>query len=347
MPRIRSIIATMGIVAMLGLAPAAAASPDGGAADAAVGRAPLALGISDIDDSWSLDGLDAETAHLGGHVPAIWGIWRTWEDPALGDFPDRALLDGISDRGAVPMIYWQPDPLDRGLDLSFRSIARGDHDPYLVRWARAAAAYGRPVLVRFAFEMNGTWFPWSVGRPGNSPAEFVAAWRHVVGLVRAEGATDVRFIWNPAGGGPALARLPLASIYPGDAWVDYAGFDAYNRDTAAGWRSMVELYRPAMRAIRALTRRPVIVAETGSVPGARKAAWIRTGYPEVRRRWPGIVAIVYFDVDMRVRDPRTHHDWRLASPAGALRAYLGLLDDRRFSGRLANRGATTWLPSPR
>ena len=39
--------------------------------------------------------------------------------------------------------------------------------------------------------MNGNWFPWSETRNGNSSGEYVAAWRHVRDIFRAEGVTNV------------------------------------------------------------------------------------------------------------------------------------------------------------
>lgn len=300
-------------------------------------RPPLVLGVSDIDDSWTLEGLDRETASLGGHVPAIWSLWRGWGTSWLGPFPPRALLDGIADRGAVPLLYWQMDT-----DVTYAQIAAGQYDDYLHRWAADARAFGRPVLVRYAFEMNGTWMPWSVGRPGNSPAEFLAAWRRIVGTVRGDGATNVRFIWNPSFPGPRNGT-PIADIWPGDAWVDYVGIDAYNW-ARSGWKSMVDLYAPAMKAIRALTWKRVIICETASSPdGGDKAAWIRDGYREVYRRWPGIIAIVYFDIDMRSVG---HEDWRLESPTGARAEYRRLLGLARFSGSLSGAGTTRWLARP-
>ena len=44
---------------------------------------------------------------------------------------------------------------------------------------KQAQEWGHPFFLRFDWEMNGFWFPWSEGVNGNKPGEFVAAWRHV------------------------------------------------------------------------------------------------------------------------------------------------------------------------
>ena len=44
------------------------------------------------------------------------------------------------------------------------------------------------------YEMNGTGTPGGQGHA--PPAYFVAAWRHVVGVFRGEGAANVTWLWT-------------------------------------------------------------------------------------------------------------------------------------------------------
>jgi hypothetical protein len=44
---------------------------------------------------------------------------------------------------------------------------------------KQAAAYNRHFLIRFAHEMNGDWYPQSVGQSGGTPDDYVAAYRRV------------------------------------------------------------------------------------------------------------------------------------------------------------------------
>jgi len=91
----------------------------------------LALGVS-MPDNRDLATLDAFTASVGGHAPAIWSLWSDWGgwDAA---FPDLEFMNGIRQRGAVPMFFWQPvDPTD--LDdprFTYPTIIAGDHDEYI------------------------------------------------------------------------------------------------------------------------------------------------------------------------------------------------------------------------
>ena len=90
----------------------------------------------------------------------------------------------VERRGSIPEITWEPWDTTKPLGASqprysLRNIADGKFDSYIRTWARTLAAYGGEVQLRFAQEMNGDWYPWGRGTNGNTPAEFVKAWRHV------------------------------------------------------------------------------------------------------------------------------------------------------------------------
>ena len=73
----------------------------------------------------------------------------------------------------------------------------GRYDEYIREFAEEARAWGHPFFLRFNWEMNGDWFPWSEGVNGNPSGEYVAAWRHVHDIFAAVGATNVTWVWCP------------------------------------------------------------------------------------------------------------------------------------------------------
>ncbi len=81
--------------------------------------------------------------------------------------------------------------------------------------------------MRFNWEMNGRWFPWSEGVNGNKSGEYVTAWRHVHDIFTAVGANKVTWVWCP-NIDPNRIFLDLASQYPGDEYVDWTCLDGYN-----------------------------------------------------------------------------------------------------------------------
>lgn len=288
----------------------------------------LALGVSMLpyDD---MAAVDAFTASVGGHTPAIWSIWRDWGDTTR-TFPAMTFLNGLKARHIVPMVMWQPvdgrDPTRAA--FTYHRINQGFFDDYIRKWATKAKAWGGRIILRFAHEMDGRWFPWGIGNFDNTPAKFVKAWKRIWTIFKGPGgvgATNVAFLWSPLA--PCACQPDL---YPGDGYVDYVGMSAFNWG-GADWRPLIEPVHRRYLQLRQLTHKPIILAETGSAPGVDKAAWITKGYQAVYTDTPSIKAVVYFNVDMRAG---SQPDWRLTSPAKALAAYAKLFDQAQFRGRI-------------
>jgi beta-mannanase len=204
------------------------------------------------------------------------------------------------------------------------SIAAGDHDAYLREWGTALASWGGPVLLRYAHEMNGDWYPWAEGANGNAPGSYAAAWRHVHDVVAAQGATNVRWVWTP--NVPYHGSTDLAGLYPGDAYVDVVGLDGYNWGTGfAGrsWTAPADLFSPGLARLRGIAPgKPVVIAETASSEvGGSKAAWNRDLVAYLQAQ-SDVTAVVWFDMDKEA-------DWRIASSASSADALRDALALRR------------------
>ena len=89
---------------------------------------------------------------------------------------------------------------------------------YLREFAREAKAFGAPIFLRFASEMNGNWVPWN-GNPELYKQKF-----QLVAKVMREEAPNVAMVWVPNS-----APIPeITKYYPGDAAVDWVGVNLYN-----------------------------------------------------------------------------------------------------------------------
>jgi hypothetical protein len=317
-------------------------------------RAPMALGISSerTTDLAAINDYKAST----GAKPALWTVWSDWGSrggrancvKGVGTcaFPTE-LARGIGSRGVTPFIWWQPtdpavdrsdpctEPVARSAYASYPQITKGKHDKYIRDWAKAAKAYGKPVIVRFAHEMNGTWFPWSIcDKNGNTPKAFIAAWRHIVNEFRSVGARNVKFLWSPynteSGG--------YAPFYPGNAHVDYVGVTSLNWGNER-WRPLSGLLERPMKVLQNVSRtsanpkgKPVILSEVGSNHlGGDKPGWIRDGYAHAYKKYPAIRAMVYFDINTAAIT-ESQPDWRLVMPedGSALAAYQSVASKPAF-----------------
>ena len=277
----------------------------------------------------SLAALDEAESVIGAR-PAIVGTFADWAHTP--DFP-RELADAISRRGAVPLISWEPWDSWRGgsdqPEYALAHVASGDHDALIDRWAAQVAEFRRPVMLRFAPEMNGDWLPWSTGVNGNRPGEYVGAWRHVRAKFRRAGADNAVWVWNPIAS--YAGSTPLKQLFPGSRLVDWMAVDGYSWGAARnwGWQTYTDIFAPTVRDFGELApRRPVMIAETGSAPDPRKPRWVTDTLRAARA--DGVKAVVWFEF---VKET----DWRLSeSPATAEAARTALAArDWRQGGDLA------------
>jgi beta-mannanase len=255
------------------------------------------------------------------------------------------MLDAFAARGVTNILTWQPyDWHASGSQPRFAisNILAGNFDAYIRSWATAAKAYGKPIYIRLAHEMNGDWYPWGQGINGNTRAQFVSMWRYVVDKFRAAGATNVRWVWSPNVVGNA-GQYPLTGLYPGDAYVDMIGLDGYNWGTSgigeAGWRSFTQIFGTTYDQVRALApSKPVYVAEMASTElGGDKAAWITSAFQtEIPNRFPALVGVLWFDTGglMHGLAPAQNADWGINSSPSALAAFRAVVTSPTWSGRL-------------
>ncbi|MGZ4263573.1 MAG: glycoside hydrolase family 26 protein [Solirubrobacteraceae bacterium] len=212
---------------------------------------------------------------------------------------------------------------------ALRTIAAGDHDALIDRWATEIARYGRPVMLRFAPEMNGDWLPWSTRSNDNRPGDYVEAWRHVRARFRRAGASNAIWVWNPIASYDG--STPLRGLFPGAREVDWVAVDGYNWGSVRdwGWQSYADIFAPTLRALRALApARPVMIAETASAPGPRRPAWVTDTLRSAHA--DGVGAVVWFEFDKET-------DWRLAGDGASARAARTVVHSRgwRQGGNLA------------
>ncbi len=275
---------------------------------------PRVFGLAAPGAPGDLSAVD-EVAGLVGRAPQEVTFYAAWS--SLGDFP-AADASEIAASGAIPSVTWEPWDPAAGVEqpaYSLDAIAAGTHDAYVTRWARQVRGYGQPVVIRFAHEMNGNWYPWGSGVNGNGPGDYVAAWKHVVGVFRAAKVKNVTWEWSP--NVPYAGSGDLAGLFPGDTWTDRVALDGYNWGTSqswSSWQSFGDLFGPGLAQLRALSTRPVHVAETGSTElGGDKGAWITDMFAYLDQH-PEVRGVTWFDFAKET-------DWRIQSSDASLAAF--------------------------
>ena len=236
-------------------------------------------------------------------------------------------LNAVDARGATSLVTWEPWLWSgNGANqpaYSLDRIAAGDFDAYISQWGTALASWGKPVMLRFAHEMNGNWYPWAESANGNGPGDYVAAWRHVHDVVAATGATNVQWVWAP--NVPYWGSTPLAGLYPGAGYVDVVALDGYNWGTSQGWSSWTSpsaLFGDGLSQLRSLAPgKQILVTETASAEaGGSKADW-NTALVSYLNAQPDVTGFVWFHHNKEV-------DWRINSTTASANALTAALAAR-------------------
>jgi mannan endo-1,4-beta-mannosidase len=273
--------------------------------------------------------------------PASLVMWyQLWSTKAANRF-DTAMAVAVWKRGAIPVISWEPwDPgtspvaARTASEWSLAKIISGKYDDYITQYADDVRDAGGPVMISLMHEMNGVWYPWGGTVNGNSPAQFITAWRHVHDIFTREGATNVTWVWSVnLRSRPDTYANRWAAYYPGNAYVDWVGVSGFNWGVGVGgwpWWSFEQMLGPPLKYLKA-THKPVIITETASVEqGGSKAAWIRATFARIRSAHPEIKAVLWFD--SKEFSHGHYQDWRINSSRSSLAAYRSAIKPPYYWG---------------
>jgi len=295
----------------------------------------------DKEDAVTLEAIENFEKLVGKHQ-AIVASSSYWGEQT---FPE-ANMRLISNHGSLPLVFWSPwdkpyveenHPPDK---FSLTSIIAGEHDAYIDMWGKKAREFGRPMVVSFANEMNGSWFPWSGVHYGGGtpipdsnptryegPEIFKQAYRHVVDRVRAQGADNVQWVLHLMN--YSLPQEPwnlAAQYYPGPKYCDWLGFSLYGVQTAEDeWAPFLPLVDWPYEELRRIdATKPVMICEWGvaELPQlGSKPDWIRDGFRAMKDpKYPNIKACVFWHERWQNDDGR-YSNLRVNSTPESLEAY--------------------------
>ncbi|MCH0556911.1 MULTISPECIES: glycoside hydrolase family 26 protein [Streptomyces] len=316
-------LVTAVIVAVVTLFAAYACSAKGAAGEAgtpsATGSAPAAsaarfdvssmlhpsgrmLGVVDNKTPWQY-GIVKTFTRQAGRAPDIREYYTTWGD----DFDPEGNAS-LWKRGQLPMLELVPTT------TSLADIAEGSQDAYIHRLAAQIATYHGPLALSFAGEMNGSWNSWGPGHA--TPADFVAAWRHLHDAFHNLGITNVIWVWSPHvidTGSPAK----LHPYFPGNDYVDWVGVIGYYGPIDGV--AFSSLFTPTLRSIADFCGKPVLITETGVAQGIRKQAQIRDLFKGAAKA--GVIGLVWYDQRKTWPGGVQLMDWRIDTSVGAQAAF--------------------------
>ena len=245
---------------------------------------------------------------------------------------------------------WKPVPVELGNAQSLpqrgyrnRDILHGAQDPYIRRFARSLASFHGVVYLRYAHEMNGDWYPWSID-PDINPdgaADYIRMWRRVHDIFAAAGARNVIWVWSP--NRITYSRSDFSNFYPGDAYVDWIGLGGYYRNPKET-ATLETTLGPSLRALRDTRAfrhapKPLLLSEIGATErGGQKAAWISDMFAALAApQNADVIGFCWFNdtVTSAAGEPgAVTNDWRITSSKQAAAAFaVGIADPRYAAGR--------------
>ncbi len=277
---------------------------------------------------------------LTGKHLAVIAMGNFWGDQA---FPTKTIRI-IAEYGAIPLIFWSPwdKPYKESLKpdrFNLPDILAGKWDSYIDQWADAARNYGKPLLVTWGLEMNGTWFPWSGnyygagkvvgkknGRPLYAGPEMVKkTYRYVVDRVRARKADNILWGFHANNfSSPRDSWNKMANYYPGTNYVDWLGLSVYGKmSKREGWPSFDNVMEEPYKEICQVDpQKPIILAEwgVGEFPPDDKAEFITEAFTHLSTKYQRIRAAVYWHERWENKDG-SYSNLRVNSSPEALKAY--------------------------
>jgi Glycosyl hydrolase family 26 len=270
-----------------------------------------------------------------GHKFRIARVFKAWDAPFPNRF-DSWLIDGKTRM----IVSVKADRLS-GAKVSWADIAAAQPGSPMYgeieRWALALKALPQPSYFIFHHE------PEVKGHEvyGEAP-QFIDAWRKVVTVFRATGATNVKFLWTMtdlAFRVPSTDPRRAATWYPGDSYVDAIGADVYNwsncRSPDEAWKGLREMIDGQRQFGLKHPTKELWLPELGSLEDGtqpdRKAVWLTEVQQLLKEPdWQQYRGVVYFHSEHNERYPNC--DWWVDTSSESLNAFGAWISDPFYGG---------------
>ena len=203
--------------------------------------------------------------------------------------------------------------------FSLQKIIAGNFDGDLRAWASDAKSFGSLILIEWGTEPNGNWFSWNGkwnGGEKKGPARYIAAYRHIVDLMRNEGADNLLWVWHVNWlDEPERKWNAFENYFPGENYCDWVGLSGYGPTTPMtrdGTESFAFKMRKAYpRLTRIAPGKPIIIAEFGCDLHNRHidaAHWAKSALEDLfSNRWPAIIGFCWWNEGWQ-NDEHKKHD---------------------------------------
>jgi hypothetical protein len=223
-----------------------------------------------------------------------WGTPGTTVANSVPSFPN-GITTNDTNAGRIPVISWTCGNLNTIVATASPTVDVPDYN-LIVATAQAVKTYGKPIFLRFDWEMNfsNPAHCMGTGNIASKAAGFIAAWQNIYNIFAAQGVTNVSWLWNPGG---AVTDPDAAPFYPGNAYVDWIGFDGYDKNNANDFGVVFNSFYQEFVS----NGKPFLIGETGECPGLQ-SQYLKDATTEIASRpntgnysFPQVKGFMYFD----------------------------------------------------
>ncbi len=208
--------------------------------------------------------------------PSITAKYFGWGAP----FPSAEILANHT-VGATTLIVLEPRT------QNLQHLAGGKDDSFLKKWATADKELGLPIILSFAPEANGVWYPWGKGHV--TAALYKKMFQHVHNVLLKDGAKHITWMWQVDRSSKATEAL--SALWPGRSFVNVIGLDGQLGSKTASFTSV---FGATYSQVRKFTKVPVMLSEVGVNRSANRPKQIAGLFASARKA--SLSAVVFFDV---------------------------------------------------
>jgi beta-mannanase len=262
-------------------------------------------------------------ASMGRHFDVV----KDYMDWKAGVTFPSAKAQALAVGGARTLYFsWNAIDYTTRAKISYQSIANGNWDSSVILpEARALIAFHQKVFLDFNHEFDNK----AQATGQGTPAQYVAAYRHIHQVFAAAGVTNVIWVWVSTGFVPHAATI--AAGYPGASFVDWVGYDPYNWAAchSAGWQTPQQVFQPFYNWVQTqptMAAKPLMLTEYASAPGSAVQAWY-SGVPAALQQLPKIKAVLQWNWMTS-----SVCDFRLTSSAAALAGFKTASNNAYITG---------------
>lgn len=143
-----------------------------------------------------------------------------------------------------------------GHDQVAENASIGLYDDVAKKYAEWAKSIDRPIYLRIGYEFDGI-------HNAIEPHHYKRAYWRIVDLIRAEGVTNIAFVWHSYASTP-FKNYQISEWYPGDDYVDWVAISVFGQAYSG---SDFGIHTDEVLEFAMTHKKPVMIAESNPING--------------------------------------------------------------------------------